>query len=434
MKQASEVLNTLELDGAFAPVLEDGWHESMAALPAGGVSFTEPEFLRTNAAIAGLDDSLLPLLEMLAARLRAEESLRLLAWHAHHTLCYGTAYRRFQDWPELDRVLGGQLCGMFYLLIGLSAIPVFAARYRELGLPERYAEDSAKWLSGTVAIYRGAHNGTAGHTRQQLHWVRNYVDGKLFRIGRFEFMCEEWPKHAPVSVYRSCRNGQVVALAAPETHCSTDGMVLYRDQPRESAAFVTARFCDEDAVTGYPISPAGRIVNHRVRLSKEEWREVLTPGDFAPGIHIPGGGNMNPEVCRESLREAIRFFATYFPEKRIRAFTCSSWIFNPDWERLMPESNLTKFLQRCYLYPQSSGGKDGLFFLFGRDHGDWAGYPRDNSARRAMLRILEEGGRLRSEGMFFLPEELEQFDAKPYRLGWEAFAARAEEEAIQSLQ
>ncbi len=416
MKTVKEVMDALNLDGGFAPALEAGWRESMAACPAGAPFFTDRKFLAEQLKTAGIgEDVLLPLAEV-AGRVAAEEPLRLLARHAHHTLCRSGAAHTLGHWPELDRVFG-EKCGLFYLMIGLSAIPVFTETYRGLGLPEGYAAAAAKWLGGTVEIYRSAHGGYPGHTRSQLYWMRNYIDGKLFRIGRFEFMNQTHPDSPAVFVYRNRKSGQVTALAADGTPCSADGYVLYDGQPRKEAAFVTRLTHEAGAVSGNPVSPQGIILDRTLRLPAAEWSPVLEPGDFTPGIHIPGGGGMTPEICRESLKEALRFYAAYFPEKRVKAFVCSSWIFNPDWERLLPGSNLAKFQRSCYLYPQRSNGREGLFFLFGREHGEYADYPRDNSVRRAMLGILESGGRLRSEGMFLLPEELEKFDAEPYRTG-----------------
>jgi len=416
MKTVEDVLNALNLDGGFVPLLDAGWRESMAACPSDAPFFTDWKFLAEQSALAGIGEEVLLPLSEVAERIRAEEPLRLLAWHAHHTLCRGSAVSSLAHWPELNRVLG-ENCGIFYLIIGLSAIPVFAQTYRKLGIPEEYVAASTKWLGGTVDIYRSAHGGRPGHTRSQLHWMRNYIDGKLFRIGRFEFMNQLHPDSPAVFVYRSRTSGQVMALAAAGTACSADGFVLYEDQERREAAFVTRLTRDADTVSGNPVLPQGIILDRTVQLPSAEWENVLKPGDFTPGIHIPGGGAMTPEACRESLKEALRFYAAYFPEKPVKAFVCSSWIFNPDWEHLLPDSNLTKFLRSCYLYPQRSNGREGLFFLFGKDYGDTSEYPRDNSARRAMLNILESGGRLRREGMFFLPEELERFATEPYRTG-----------------
>lgn len=416
MKKVEEVLGSLKLDGGFVPVLESGWRESAATCPADALPFADGKFLEDHLTLAGIGEDVLLPLSRIAERIRNDGDLRLLAWHAHRTLCCGDASLLVR-WPELDQVLGDD-CGLFYLLIGLSAIPEFARTYRKLGVPEEYVAASAKWLAGTVEIYRSAHGGLPGHTRSQLHWMRNYIDGRLFRIGRFEYMLQDWPASPAVFVYRNTASGQVVALAADGVACSSDGLVLYGDQPRSEAAFVTTLTRDAKGAAGNPVSPEGFIFDRTVRLPSAEWECVLSPGDFTPGIHIPGGGGMTPEACRESLKEAGRFFAAHFPQKPLRAFVCASWIFSPDWERLLPDSNLAKLMRKCYLYPLRSSGRDGLFFLFGKEYGDLSEYPRDNSVRRAMLSVFDAGRRLRSGGMFFLPEELDRFDADPYRTGW----------------
>jgi hypothetical protein len=226
------------------------------------------------------------------------------------------------------------------------------------------------------------------------------------------------PRHFGVSAYKSRTTGQVIAIAGDRIACSADGLVQYADQPPEDAAFITSFVQNETSATGNPISPEGFILDKTVQLPLSEWECVLGLGDFTPGVHIPGGGKMSVEVCRESFKEALEFYEKHFPEKQVKAFVCGSWIFNTDLERLLPESNLANFMRQLYLFPMLSTGKDGLFFLFGKDHGDVLQYPRDNSVRRAMLSIFDEGKRLRLGGMFYLPEHLDQFGTEYYRTNW----------------
>ncbi|MDD5598907.1 MAG: hypothetical protein PHV82_13245 [Victivallaceae bacterium] len=418
MKSALEVLDALKLDRSFLPVLEIGWRESMDTYPAAaGLYFMEHRFYLEHLALAGLENDLAPMMNEVADKVKKSTDLRFLAWHAHHYLCLSNGMPSFAKWPELNQIFGKN-CGIFYLMIGLSSIPVLSRTYHAMGIPETYAAASAKWLSGTVEIYKSAHAGYPGHTRKQLFWMRNYINGKLFRIGRFEFMEQDLPKSFPISVYKSKKTGQVIALAAAGTACSADGLILYADQAPENAAFTTSFTRNATVVAGNPISPRGFIMNQTVRMPLAEWKCILAPGDFTPDIHIPGGGGMNMEVCRESLQEALKFYEKYFPEKRIKAFVCGSWIFNTDWECLLPESNLAKFMRQTYLFPMPSSGKDGLFFIFGKEQDDISEYPRNNSLRRAMLSILDKGKRLRTGGMFYLPEHLSQFGTEYYRTAW----------------
>jgi GNAT domain-containint protein len=113
---------------------------------------------------------------------------------------------------------------------------------------------------------------------------------------------------------------------------------------------------------------------------------------------------------------AIEFYKRYFPEKKLAAFVCSSWIFYPEFEQLLPDSNMSALMRELYLFPiLMSTRRHGIFFLFGHDNGDLADYPRDNSVRRAMLKIVDDGKPLRSGGMFILPEDVPGLGQQFYR-------------------
>jgi hypothetical protein len=245
--------------------------------------------------------------------------------------------------------------------------------------------------------------------------MRHYLEGKLFRIGRFEYMNQILDERFP-TVMRHKHDGQIIALCNSGWGLDKNGFRLYYDQDITEAAFVTELQETESEIIGTPISPCGYALNSKtVRLCLSEWEKVLAPGDFAPGIHIPGGGKMNLETCGESFNEAVAFYKRYFPDKEVKAFVCGSWIFNTDFEEALPESNLAKLMQELYLFPMQSSGIDGLFFIFGKSDGDYKDYPRDNSVRRAMMNIIDSGKRLKIGGMFILPDDLDKFGTQQYR-------------------
>ena len=124
---------------------------------------------------------------------------------------------------------------------------------------------------------------------------------------------------------------------------------------------------------------------------------------------------MTPEAVRDSFVQAFDFFGARYEGRFVPAIISRSWIFNTQFEELLPDSNIAKLMRRCYLFPCLSTGRDGFFFLFGKEYSDPAEAPHDTSVRRAMLSILERGEKLRLGGMLFLEEDLPDFEKETYR-------------------
>ena len=121
-----------------------------------------------------------------------------------------------------------------------------------------------------------------------------------------------------------------------------------------------------------------------------------------------------------SLLEARDFFPRYF-NRSAAAFSCASWIYNNDFERELPESNLAKFMREVYLLPFPSCGVEGLQFVFGKADAQWAHYPADNSLRRAFHRIRESGRMLKCGAMFIESRGLNNFGQQIYRRDYADF-------------
>ena len=167
--------------------------------------------------------------------------------------------------------------------------------------------------------------------------------------------------------------------------------------------------------TGRKIDIVSGLVTEEVEsVDLKEYERLLPPDANVLLIHIPGGGGMTMEICKESFLEAKEFFNRYFPERPIASFGCISWIFNPAWREYIPESNVSKLQKSVISFPTSSVRTNGLYFVFARDDGDPSTYPADNSMRRAMIRAWNEKGTLRSAGMLLPFDEIDNF---PLNLG-----------------
>ncbi len=313
--------------------------------------------------------------------------------------------------PEPEALLG-EASGIFALLISLGSIPLVERKYAELGLPEHCAQGPVKWIGGTVRLYQAAHGNRFGQCLGQTYWLRHSVNGELFRIGRFEYMIHETPFRG-LPLFRHISNGETVLFADPAWLIGGDGFCV---SPGTSGAW-RAEFSDAGGkICGHPVDPAtGRVRRESRELDGGVFKPVIAAHEWVIDLHIPGGGGMTPELVIASFREAVEFFRTYF-KREVAAFVCDSWIFNPDWQEFLPESNLAKFQREVYLYPSTwIDPESGMFFVFGRTGGTRAEYPADNTLRRAFHRIWDSGRDLRSGGMLFLTADLDRFGEQLYR-------------------
>ena len=389
-----------------------GWEHSQDSF-AGVPEFLRMPFLAHYFPKLGLDDDWLPAFAELARKCETNLPLQLLAHHLH------TAWFRAPDSPgwrlgALPEPVAacGELAGLFSLAVAMSACPLIEQTHCRLGIPPEYAEGTCRWIGGTTIGYRAAHGGRPGHDLRQTFWLRHSIDGRLFRIGRFEFMIEEPAAWLP-AIYRR-DDGRTIALCRDRWTLDQQG---FRVSPQSPEARVCARLREDGGgVHGIPIHPAGYAeIGREITLDPAVWKPALAPWELALGLHIPAGGGMTPEAALDSLNAALDFFPRYF-QRLPKVIECESWILNPDWQRELPDSHLSAFQRELYLFPREIGnGRDGLFFLFGRDDGDPATYPADNSVRRAMLKLLREGHPLKSGGMFLFPEDLPRFGSGIYR-------------------
>jgi len=388
------------------------WEKSIKSMPEEIPFLEKPEYMRCYKMTKAADD-LEAALDEIATQIKKSPALKALFWHTHCKVAY-YENTSFSNWPKIFPAFGKN-SGMFYFFVALSLIDVYGEVFRGKGIPEEYIQACAMWTGGTLHIHRSGNDGIPGMDKQQIHWIRHYIDYKLFRCGRFEYMNQHLPSWCP-EVFRRKEDGVTIALCPQGTRLDAEGFCLYRDEEEKDAFLVTKLTKTDSYTEGTPILSSGTaLIDTVVRLSLTEWTRLLGPGDFTPGVHIPAGGGMSPERCKESFEDALNFYKKYFPELNVKAFICESWIFSPDYERLMPESNLAKFMRELYLFPCSAGGKDGMFFLFGQEPDDHKDLPRDNSVRRAMLSILDEGKRLHTGGMLFLVDDIDKFGTKYYR-------------------
>ena len=425
--------NTIDETGTDAAI-RVRWEESEATRPD-SLSFLEPDEITAAREFTGLPDDADAELHDCARKVTADDRLVSLAWHAYRAVAVYEEYTRFTNWPTFTSRLG-ESEGCFYLLVALATIRATREKHDELGIPPDVTRETCRQVACFAGNYRTGTGGRLGLYRRQLFWLRNYTDGVIFRIGRFEYRVKRFDFH--VSLFRHTETRRVIALAADgrtytaegyaaepqpadgDTTAEADGGTSTATAPGANAAGDWTASLTETAESfrGYPVHPAGRAISRPVTLDRASWTCILKPGDTVLDMHIPADGPMRPEACADSMRRAPGFFERYFPEHRIRGFWCSSWIFGPQLEEILPStSNLGSFMRRLYLCP-GTVDRSSLWFIFFDEDVRPESAPRDSTLRRAIAEFLERGGAWRNAGMVFPVDDLHRIATEPYRSGW----------------
>ncbi len=397
--------STLALDatathliGAQWQALTEGWNGTLPEF------LSEEFFLRFYPDVQGPPaETILPRVRDVIAQCRETEEAALYAYLLHRGIFVLTP--QFASAPQLQPPpFFGENGGVLQLLVALSGAPLIQQKYSALGLPANYARDVMAWIGGTIAIYQAGHDGIPGHDQRQTPWIRHYVDGNLFRIGRLEYLMHTYPSWMPL-VFKAA-DGRLEALVAHDTVLDADGLALPHSQEAQAAVIASIEE-DGPLVTGIPVGGDGHALIHERRtVDTRVFRPVGAPWSLVPSVHIPGGQRMPLEAVQASLRQAKAFFRTYF-HREVPMFVCGSWILNPLWQKYLPEGNMARLQQWAHTAPPNATyPRAGQFFVFGRDDVPPSELTPRNRMQEAMRRAYMDGGELRQHAMFVLTDEL----------------------------
>lgn len=398
------------------------WEDSMATLPASGPSFLDAEAIREYRELAGIEASVDGDLEVCAEGIRGSAELRALIWHCYHWTYTYPDVGRMQGWPTFEAALG-ERGDVFYLIVVLAMVPLIREANAALQVPREITRQTFSSAASFLDRYRKGHGGRNGVVKVEMWWLRNYTNGSILRIGRFEY--RPYLFRGPVRVYRNRRSGETLALAEEGTRFDRLGYVESVDAPRDSKGWTSHRIVDHAAFRGTPISPEGRALRRDARLDRAEWQELIVPNEtLMLDIHIPNGGAMTLEAVRTSLEQAAEYFQAREDSKNVAGFYCISWVFSPHLEEIFsPLSNLVRLIQEVYLFPVPTDRADGLFFIFsderfygGRfDPETFAELRPRTSLETKIHDFIRTRQIWRGGGMFLLMEDLPRLGSQPYR-------------------
>ena len=365
--------------------------------------FLEKEYLRRSCALAEIPADLTEETLAFADELRQTPLLKSLAWHLYRLFCVMPNFKAFPD--HIDAT--GEKTGLLYLIIMLSLHPHLKLRMELEGLPSELADRAMPRCTSLLGNRSVSYPGEKGLQGRALPFMLNYKNASCFRIGRFDYVLTPTPGNYP-ELFRHRQSRRYVGVCRANWRVDQENTLHSYDD--ESVPPVGIKE-ENNTITGRKIDlVTGKITSEEVTLDLAEYERLLGPDSNVLLIHIPGGGGMTMETCKESFIQAREFCRKYYPEIKFSVFGCISWAFNPAWREYLPDSNLAKLQKGTLAFPAYSlSPRNGLYFVFARDDGDPSTYPADNSLRRAMIKAWNEKGSLGSAGMLLPLDEIENF-------------------------
>lgn len=406
--ELNAVRRTLQLGEDVLSDTEPRWEASCRTLPGRGPNFLKTQNILELSHYCRLPQSVKNPLVATATYIAASPHLCPLIWHLHRELC-DQADSPTGGWPDIEPL--GDDRGLFYLLLALAMVPPIREVHTRMSIDATITRDTCRQIKCFLDNHRTGCEGRPGIFVTELAWLRHYLAGHLFRLGRLEYMLQ--PPPSGERIFRHRRHGTVVMLLPPETPLDHEGYVLPPESD-EALASTTYEENDHEHV-GFPAAPSGVAERTPISLNRRDWELACRPNDPVIDMHIPSGGGLTPEATIDSFQRAFKFFSDQVPARPPRIIRCVSWIFNPQLVTDLPGSNFAHVLPELYLFPVASPPDSGLNFVFRRNYDDWSMAPRSTRLQRLMLSWRLHGRGLRHGGMLFLDRELAAWGTQPYR-------------------
>ena len=390
-----------------ADLLNPYWAELLAETSDGIPFFMSEEFFRKYyTCCEGPLEAFLYLDEILE-KVRKEPLLARYAAMLHYgNYVAEPMMNELRSLPMLEKHFGNRAC-MFQMIVALSSLPLIEEKYKSLGVEDEVFYAFCKGLGSNIRRYMESHDNIPGYG-SAIHWFRHHADGRLFRLGRLEFMTELWRTIHPAA-YRNKKDGRICLLSQNNWMFDKEGLLVTK---KKDAVFTSRLYTDEKSITGTTFDREGYPVTDKmVTLSLAEWECVASPWDLMLDVHIPREEKLNMEECRLSFIRAKEFFRRVF-RMEVKAFRCGSWLLNPDLAREMPSSNMAKFQKNVHLGPISRSPGSGLFFVYGTADADPLKLPATTSLHKVFRKFAENNIVLKSGMMTLLAEEAETFGLK----------------------
>lgn len=315
--------------------------------------------------------------------------------------------------PEPQKPLAN-LAGLFPALILFTGLPHMIAYYREHQISMEILRSTLSDVTIWMEDYE-RRNGRYGLSN--YGWLMNHLNCRLFRLGRLQYILKQFS--GAIKVYRHAASRKVCALSVSGINFRGDGQIDGTNSifDRQSA-WTSTLFEQENKVQGYPVRPLGYADKTPVVLPRDEWSEVLAAGAAVLDVHIPEDGRLDHQACGESMKQAVRFYRDKFPETKIEALVCTSWLLDPQLQLILDKNaNIVKFQREVYLYPVLSDDRQIFERVFHTATPDVRQLNAASSLQKAILKHVKAGNRMHGAAMFLLADDVELWGSQPYQGG-----------------
>jgi len=381
------------------------YDEVMAGFDAHGCPFADPAYYEMTAETYGFPSRYLPCYKKAAASVGENEALSRALALVCRALCDREAFvaevKEFSP-PVAPEGVDDLGYALFMALALGSTAPYTASILQKRKMPPDVIKNALCLMENGIDSYAVRHSGRIGYGIWD--WHQRTVDGHLFRIGRLE--AEFYTRFVDfATVFQNRETGELKTLAEGVT-VHKSGYVLgtagYTD---EAGAWEATLSEEQDGWRGFPFLPDSRIAKTSVFLPRDQWAPVLCPGDPVIGLHIPADGRLSPAGVDAALDEIRAFAAAYFPEYRYRAFTCNSWLMDPQLENMLdPDANIVRFASRFTRLTRKSDGNAVFHFVFlTPEPVPPETLPENTRLHRALKAHYLAGRRIYESYGFFLP-------------------------------
>ena len=285
----------------------------------------------------------------------------------------------------------------FALLCLIPAIPKLYGFLTEREVPEDVIAATLGQFEACVFIYSLRYD-RLGLNKRYFDWLQHYVDCEILNIQRLRF--EVMKLEDPIYLLRRRATGETVLLM---DGVQMNAQGLYADTPPVEEAAFRCRFAqDEHCYTGNPVSAQGRCLAGEQTFPKAEYELLLQPGDLCLSVHIPDQGDFSHASCLDSYARAKAVFERHFPELKIKAFHCHSWMMAPELASMLKSGSRILSFSGDYLrYPIPTQGEDVLNFVFLLKFKTYEDLAEDTSLQRALKKLYVNGQYLYEYGGVF---------------------------------